>query len=370
MKRIFALLLVLCIFLCACGKEEENEDSTTEVVASEVIEESSVAVVEESSVAEESSSKIVEEGEDVIRHPLTGAVLEESWKGTAAAITINNFPDALPHYGISQADIFYEIETEGGITRMFAIYTDLEEVGSIGPVRSARTYFNNVAASYNAPIFHCSGNEFSANGHYDMDGNIVPDWKHVDETVNSQYFFRDSDRYNYQGYAWEHTLFTTGEDMAKALDDKGFDKGEEISYGLSFDEKPEFEGDSASEVVITFKGGKTYTMTYNVDTGMYEGAEYGSEHIDAGTGEVMSYRNVFALYTTQYAGIYGLSFYDLIGSGEGHFACDGKIIPIKWSRESIYEPFVYTMEDGTPLTLGVGNSYIGIVSDTRTVEYN
>ena len=366
MKRILAILLVLCMLLCGCGGDEEE---TTEATQSEVTEESSkVEEKEEESKVEESS--VVEEEKEVYRHPLNGEVLEEPWKGTAVGSTINNAPDALPQYGISRADIFYEVEVEGGITRMFAIFTDTEDVGTIGPVRSARSYFNNIAAAYDAPIFHCGGSIYGINGYYDMDWNVVPDWKHVDEMQNSQYFFRDTDRYNYQGYAWEHTLFTTGEDMADVVQAKGYDKDEVLDFGLKFAEQPEFAGESATEIEIIFKGGKTYSMTYNASTGRYEGEEYGGEHIDAATGEVMSFRNVLAIYTAQYMGQDGLAFYDLIGSGDGHFACDGKIIPIKWSRADIYEPFVYTMEDGTPLTLGVGNSYVAVVSDTRTVEYN
>ena len=368
MKRILAILLVLCMLLCGCGGDEEE---TTEATQSEVTEESSK--VEEKEEKEEESkveeSSVVEEEKEVYRHPLNGEVLEEPWKGVAAASTINNAPDALPQYGISEADIFYEIEVEGGITRMLAIFTDMDEVGSIGPVRSARSYFNNITSAYNVPLFHCGGSNYGANGYYDMN-NVLPVWRHVNEMENPQYFFRDSDRYNYQGYAYEHTLFTTGEEMSAALADKGYDVREVYDFGLTFAEEPEFAGESATEIEVIFKGGKTYSLTYNESTGRYEGAEYGGEHIDGATGEVMSFRNMIVIYTAHYHGEGGLSFYDLIGSGDGHFACDGKIIPIKWSRADIYEPFVYTMEDGTPLTLGVGNSYVAVVSDTRTVEYN
>ena len=106
MKRILAILLVLCMLLCGCGGDEEE---TTEATQSEVTEESSkVEEKEEESKVEESS--VVEEEKEVYRHPLNGEVLEEPWKGVAAASTINNAPDALPQYGISEADIFYEIE--------------------------------------------------------------------------------------------------------------------------------------------------------------------------------------------------------------------------------------------------------------------
>lgn len=375
MKKIIFAIMTLCLFLCACGGDKEsieiieNENAVVEKVdnnnssAEENDQKENLVAKEEIDEAE------AENLENMIPHPLTGELLKEEYTGPIAAITINNCQDALPQYGISQADVLYEIETEGGITRMLAIFTDLENLDSIGPVRSTRTFFNNLAAAYDAPFFHCGGNVRALGGGYDMYGNVVSGWKHIDQTQNDQYFFRDTDRYYYQDYAWEHTLFSTGEGMLNAMKDKGYEKEEKLEYGLSFLEDPALDGEKAEKVVVTFAGGKTYTMTYNSGSGLYEGAEYGAEHIDATTGQVMTYRNVLALFTTQYKGEKDLSFYDLIGSGEGYFACDGKIIPICWSRDDVDEPFRYCTESGEDLTFGTGNSYIAIVSNVGSVEY-
>jgi hypothetical protein len=60
---------------------------------------------------------------------------------------------------------------------------------------------------------------------------------------------------------------------------------------------------------------------------------------------------------------------DLEGKGTGYYACNGQVIPIKWSRESVYDPFTYTLKDGTPLTFGVGKTYIAIIPTNATVEW-
>jgi len=377
MKRILIALLLLCMFLCGCGGEEDPisvigaENEGYEMVVDEEAKEEKVTEQKENTVDKDE----IDEAETInlesmIRHPLTGEMIKEEWKGPIAAVTINNCLDALPQYGISEADIVYEIETEGGITRMLAIFTDLENVNSVGPVRSTRTFFNNLAAAYDAPFFHCGGNIHALDGSYDMYGNVVSEWKHVDQMENNKYFFRDTDRYYYQGYAWEHTLFTSGENMKNALQEKSLNSEEEINFGLSFIDEPVMHGEKADEIVVTFNGGKTYTLTHNEEKGLYEGAEYGMKHVDAENEEVITYRNVFVLFTSQYKGEKGLSYYDLIGSGEGYFACDGEIIPIKWTRESVEEPFRYTMENDSNLVLGVGNSYIAIVSNVGSIEYD
>ena len=88
----------------------------------------------------------------------------------------------------------------------------------------------------------------------------------------------------------------------------------------------------------------------------------------------MTYRNVLILQTKQRMvkeDTYTRSYYDLIGEGEGWFACGGQIVPIKWSRADVDSPFVYTLSDGTPVTLGVGTSYIAVIgsSGSAAVEY-
>ena len=71
-------------------------------------------------------------------------------------VEINNYLYCWPQYGISQADIIYEMETEGGITRMLALYADIREVERIGPLRSARTFIE-AAMPFEPIIVHLGG---------------------------------------------------------------------------------------------------------------------------------------------------------------------------------------------------------------------
>jgi hypothetical protein len=70
---------------------------------------------------------------------------------------IDNYPDARPQSGLRDADVVYEVEAEGGITRYMALYLDMTP-GIIGPVRSARTYFVDLARPYNPYFAHAGEN--------------------------------------------------------------------------------------------------------------------------------------------------------------------------------------------------------------------
>lgn len=364
MKRTATLLLVLCLLLCACGTTQQPPGTTTEetTLATETTAETTIETTEAT------------EPPILYRHPLTGEPLEEPFTGRPVAVSIGNTKAALPQYGISGADFFFEVEAEGGITRFLPIFTDLNAVDAIGPIRSARTFFNNLAAGWNAPIAHCGGSDRGIKGYYDLTGSKISGWNHIDQfTYGKKYFYRDLDRNKNQGYAWEHCLFTTGENMKKALNDLKYNTGEVLDYGLLFDENISLEGEAANQITISFLGKKTSEFTYDAATGLYSIRQYDRDLIDGATGKQLTFKNIFVLYAKQEKqkdSNYVRSYYDLIGSGDGYFAVNGKIVKIKWSREDVKKPFVYTLEDGTPITLGVGKSYIGISSTkSKLISY-
>lgn len=52
---------------------------------------------------------------------------------------IGNNDKSRPQHGLDQADLYVEAETEGGITRIMAVFANAARVPSqLGPVRSAR----------------------------------------------------------------------------------------------------------------------------------------------------------------------------------------------------------------------------------------
>ncbi len=91
---------------------------------------------------------------------LDGAqVATRSGNHRIAAVMIDNYPvDARPQSGLHDADLVYEVEAEGGITRYMALFLEAMP-NKIGPVRSARTYFVDLARPYNALFAHAGEND-------------------------------------------------------------------------------------------------------------------------------------------------------------------------------------------------------------------
>lgn len=362
MKRYIVLLLVLCLMLCACGKDKPVETTPTPSTQAQAPAETTPPTTVPAPT----------EPVEVLayRHPLNGTPIAKPWSGQVVAVMINNLKAALPQCGISSADLYYEIEVEGDITRCLAVFSDVSQVREIGPIRSVRTVYNSIAASYDAPIIHCGGSPgLGLAGKYDVSGEVLPNWEHIDQGTNGSYFFRAGERYE-KGYAWEHTLFTTGEMLQQALVANKLNTPTDKEYGLQFSEDVVLAGSDASEVTVKFKGGKTTTLKYDAATGRYSLYQYNQDIIDSNNGNVVSFKNVIAIYANQkyaYDGVHKL--YETIGSGEGYAAINGKIVPIIWNRPDVNGPFTYTLADGSPLTLDVGSTYVAVVGIKHPITY-
>ena len=77
-------------------------------------------------------------------------------EGRAVAVMINNHPAARPQSGLHKADIVYELLAEGDVTRFLAIFQS-EQPDNIGPVRSARSYYIELAKGYDS-LYIAHGN--------------------------------------------------------------------------------------------------------------------------------------------------------------------------------------------------------------------
>lgn len=294
------------------------------------------------------------------RHPLTGERLEEPETGRIFAVSISNIPEAIPHIGVNDCDMFFEMYITTGAVRCLALYTDIENVPQIGSVRSTRINFADIAKGYDAFIAHAGGSEMVMA----YVNNSGVDHKNVDTGTKAKYGFRDFSR-NLAGWGFVHCLFADGPGLKEWAADKGYrvDHEEEKTYGLNFVDSGALEaGDDANTITINMifeNSKKTTTMVYDPEIGEYVYNQFGKVMVDGVSGDVETFKNVFVLNVREYRkDVYYVA--DLLGSGDGYYASDGRIIPIKWYRENATDPFTFTMENGTPLYQNVGRSYINL----------
>lgn len=365
MKKLIALLLACAMLLTlgACGKEPvETEPATTEPVV-----ETTMEPTTEPTTAP--TTEPTTEPAPVYTNPLTGEVVEEPMTTRPFVVTINNLREAMPHYGVVNADIFMEMFVNGSIIRGLAMFSDVSQVESIGSVRSDRMMFNIIAGHYDTVIAHAGGSPevLSQATSWGRDHFNIDTW---DDCL---YSFRDKDRFN-SGISWDACLFAKGPGLVEHAKEQGIEvtRDPEKDYRLVFAEDgTPADGEVADTITVTFSYGgsrKDSTMVYDAELGKYVYHQYGKMMVDGKTGEPEAFENVVIMMTNvSKNGIYHVA--DFVADGEGYFACGGKLIPMKWYCDSEDTPFYFETVDGEPLPFGVGNTYIAVAPLESPVVY-
>jgi len=363
-KRVVALLLAACMVLALAGCGGTKEEEVTPPAPVEQ---------EEPTPAPEPAPEPEPEPEPepaLPEHmnPLTGMEMDpEKINDRPVAVMFNNLKAAQPQIGQSKADIIYEIEAEGGITRMVGVYQSLEGVGTLGSIRSTRPYYLEVALGHDALLVHAGA---SPEAYDDIKSWGVDNMDGVNGGSDAKIFWRDAERKKNAGY--EHSLVTSGEKVLEYLAKDHFRPEHKDGYAytqaFAIDGTPE-GGSDASKLTLKFSAYKTGIFTYDPETKLYMVGQYGKNYMDGATGEQVGVTNVLVL-ETEIGEIPGDSYLRcrarMTGEGEGQFFCGGKSVDIKWSKADRNSQFVYTLADGTPLVLGQGVSYVCIIDPDRS----
>lgn len=94
----------------------------------------------------------------VTRSYLTGTEVNDAKQEKFLAVMIDLAPAARPLFrGVEQAKWWFEMPAEGGVPRIMAIFSSEELPPEIGPVRSARDYFVEIAEGIAGGYVHAGG---------------------------------------------------------------------------------------------------------------------------------------------------------------------------------------------------------------------
>ena len=375
-KRILAMLLAVMatMSLAGCGGAEDvpppKETQVQETIAQEQVKEEKPAPAPEvESKSEQEETPAVEVPSGI--NPLTGLPMESEYENDRpVAIMFNNLPRALPQLGISLADIIYEIPAEGAVTRMVGVFQTVDGIGDLGSIRSTRPYYLEVALGHDAVLVHAGGSPDA----YDK----IPDWgvNNVDGVrgVSSQTaFWRDAGRKKTMGY--EHSLLTSGELIKKYIASARYptEHAESYQYAQSFADEAVMPSAATAETVrLAFYKNKSSIFEYDAAAKRYKVSQVHDKtdaYIDGNTGEQVAATNVLVLETDIRAiagDTEGRLEVRMTGEGKGTYFCGGKYIPIRWSKADRNSPYVYTLTDGTPLTMARGVSYVCIMDPANS----
>ncbi len=325
-----------------------------------------------SSAAEVSTVQAEDPPVGMYRSELTGEWISSTLMNQRPiAVMVDNEKTALPHYGLTEADIVYEMmnsTANGRITRFMAIVKDWGKITQFGSIRSARPTNFMIAAEYNAIVCHDGGpyyinaytklpyiNNLSGGFARFSNGKRVEYTEYI--TLNSyrnptkgQTYSGLLQRINAAGYSPVYNEYYSGQHTTFSP----------VEYTL--DQMP--TATVANNVSLPFPHNSSM-LTFNPTTGTYDYSEYGMAHVDpAHNNARLTFENVLLLNCSwSQLDANGYMVYNILCTGwDGYYLTNGKAIPITWSKLSDLSRTVYYDKlTGQELILNPGKTYIGIV---------
>lgn len=291
-------------------------------------------------------------------YPLTGIGSETPTGGRAFAVMVNNHPKARPQSGLNKADIVYELLAEGDITRFLAIFQS-EKPETVGPVRSARDYYINLAKGLDS-IFIAHG--------YSVEAKEMLDGGYIDHLNGMAYDGTLFKRANFRQAP--HNSYITHKNMVKGSDMNDFDLSLTPPSFKFLTEKEEgnIEGLDAPSVKVSYFSNDTFTSVYQYDSekGKYKRYSNGELTSDLESGEPVLLDNIFiAEMDHKSAGPGGLRDIDLKSGGKGLLLQKGKVIEVSWLND---DGRIVPVIEGNEAQLVRGKTWVNIVPSNPGID--
>jgi hypothetical protein len=280
--------------------------------------------------------------------PLTGLPDPSGTALTRPALTvkIENTPEALPQWGINEADVVYEEIVNGGITRLAAIFNS-QAPSKVGPVRSVRPTDTQVVWPLGGIFAYSGGAQYAINSI-----STVPSLTLVNETQAGNAMFRDN------ALVAPHNLFAIAP-LLFAFKGKPTPPPALFQYRTK---KDKVVGAPVARFVVPFPSIYPVTWTWDTTTQSWDRTLFGQPDI-TGTGQRESPQNVIVMYINYVNGIGTENSYgDLQGSGTADVFTDGREIAGTWSRGSSMADIIqYDNAAGKSILLTPGQTWVELL---------
>lgn len=336
-KTILFASVVTAAMLAGCSNQEEVEPVQADPIEEEVVEE-----------------------EPVVTYPtpFSGKQLEQEVTNRPVLVTINNQVEARPQSGLSSADVVYEMLAEGDVTRLLALFQS-EMPENVGPIRSARSYFIDVAkgldAFYIAHGYSPEAKEMLARNEVENINGMAYD---------GSLFLRSKDR------VAPHNSYMPGENIEKSIEKVGASPhySKKVSYAFYNGEESVKIGEPATTVNVKYSHMDSFNSTYiySAQTNTYERRNGTAVTTDLLTGEALAVANVlFFDMKHSYVDSYGRRDIDIASGGTAYVAQAGTIRQVQWANQD--GVLTAIEEDGSAVKLVPGLTWVHFVPSSPGV---
>lgn len=313
--------------------------------------------------------------------PLTGAARRGDSR--MVAVMVNNIcssekQDARPQRGIGSADLLIESKVEGGITRLCAVFHDVDEIPEVGPIRSGRDQFLQLLMPHKAIYYHDGESIFCTQfvSVYDYSDLNIGGKNYFNTPVHPIVTHRDSRGRN---VAYEHTEFTSGEEIRKAAENAAIsltdpDRSTFFCFAdYRTGEVNELKGETrATGIHIVHSDSYQTDFRYGLLSKKYSMEMYShrtkdfEQTVDELTGDQLAFDNVVVCFATiaAYEGdSHDVQQVSYINGGDAYLFTRGRVLTGHWEKADPTLPLKLYDDNGAEMVLNRGKTYLALVDN-------
>ncbi|MDX9870803.1 MAG: DUF3048 domain-containing protein [Clostridia bacterium] len=301
---------------------------------------------------------------EVIEEPAEKVIPFPGWRDKdrqrALAVVIDNAAAARPQSGLELADVVIEMPVEGGMTRLLAIISG-EDLELLGPIRSARSYFVDLAKEYKAILVHAGGSMDA------LDAIKTEKLNNLDEINGGSNvataFWRVTER------AKPHNLYSSSDSLRKAAVNKQYNlttPPTQLPYLL---EGEESEGEIVSDITIFYPNRLSLIRyQFNKEKLYFERFMGEEPHMTAKNEQLKAANIIIQFVSYQYLDGEGRLRLIMHGKGKALIFREGKFINGLWEKQP-GQFTKYTDSKGKTLSFVEGPTWIEVVPNGTRIEY-
>lgn len=329
-------------------------------------------------------------------NPFTGEYTKKELPVRPLLVSTDNVNEAIPQYGISQADMIYEVPVEGMQSRLECLYySDMPEV--VGPCRSVRSYTVTLAREKKAILTH---NGWSPGAKKYLSKGHVAD-------IPAQtygFYYRTSEK------PAPHNSLVKTKDVYKAAKEQGYlDKKIKLPAFSYFNEKdmavingtekeftakyeaiakeqlesprqeyeiPTLEGvkapkwnGKATKITVEYVNCKG-EFTWNAKNGYYKRSVNDGEYRDLNNGKSVKVKNVIVYKVGSRAFDHkGRLDIDMTKGGKAWVFTQGKVIKCRWSKKKFSAPTIFKDKNGKRIKLTRGKTWLNMIDQNTKFDF-
>lgn len=291
---------------------------------------------------------------------------------TPIMVVIDNSEAAHPHWGVSKADILFQVPNAGkGATKILALFAD-QYPENAGGCRSGRGSMVSVAKAFDAAFAYAGYGEYPG-ANVNVKG-LLRKWDMLKTKSFNLLETHYSNRVDFM--VAPHNLSCHIAELHTRLQENG---AEFSPHPFLFTDTPLNRGVQASNITLKHYGDSREgrynnasfsSFAYDVEAGCYYRTNASGIYIDRDTNDPVPFANVIVLRTKidHQDGSVFLAKH-LVGHGTAEIFQNGRYIQGAWVHNDLDSRLVFTDENGNELAFQRGKTFIVITNDITDVIY-